>query len=173
MKALALAPKALLALIVAFITLAFTVQQAPAQTSARTMAANNATKAALLKEMNAVRRAHRRAPLRMNAVLSRPALAHSRYLATLGELQHEGADGKPFWVRIYRAGYSKRKAIGENLGMIGGCSGVSDHKTMVQMWLESPGHRRNLLAKEFKHVGIAIVSSGDCANTVYATDFGG
>lgn len=126
----------------------------------------------LLAKMNAARAARGVAPLKMNATLTRPAVTHSRYLASIGELGHNGADGKPFWVRIYKAGYSKSKAIGENLGMISGCEAAAGD-TMVDMWLKSPGHRRNLLDRSFKNVGIAVVAAGDCSNTVYTTDFGG
>jgi len=152
--------KALVVLIVA--ALAFTIVT-PAQASPQSD---------LLAKMNQVRKAHRVPPLKLNRVLTRPALAHSRHLAKTGELDHNGADGKPFWVRIHRAGYSKRKAVGENLGMIGGCS-ANEADTMVRMWLRSPGHRQNLLSRDFRYVGIAIVSASDCSNTVYTTDFGG
>ena len=126
----------------------------------------------LLRDMNAARTSHGLKPLRMNATLTKPALSQSRYLAEAGRLDHTGADGSPFWVRFYRAGYSRKKAIGENLGMIGGCTPRAS-KLMVQMWLNSPGHRRNLLSKNYRNVGLAIVSDRNCDNTVYATDFGG
>jgi len=170
MKSFAPATKAFLALVIALLALAVTAQAAPAKSTNSKAAANPRT--ALLKEMNAARRAHGLRPLKLNATLTRPAIAHSRHLARTGELDHNGADGKPFWVRIHKAGYSKRKAVGENLGMIGGCA-TREGKLMVQMWLESPTHRRNLLAKDFRNVGIAIVTARDCSNTVYATDFGG
>jgi len=104
--------------------------------------------------------------------LAKPALSHGRYLARIGDLDHRGADGRPFWIRIHRAGYSPRKAVGENLGMIGGCH-LRDGDLMVRMWLRSPGHRRNLLSRSFRNVGIAVVPAKDCSNTVYATVFGG
>lgn len=126
----------------------------------------------LLKEVNKARTTRGLAPLRLNAVLSRPARVHSAYLARIGTLDHTGADGKPFYVRIYRAGYSRQKAVGENLGMASGCS-TTLSRTMVDMWLKSPGHRRNLLSSRFKNIGIAVVAASNCSNTIYATDFGG
>ncbi len=127
---------------------------------------------ALLREVNKARTARGLLPLRLSTVLSRPARQHSAYLAGVGVLDHDGADGKPFYVRIYRAGYSREKAVGENLGMASGCStGMSS--TMVDMWLKSPGHRRNLLSSRFRNIGIAVVAAGDCSNTIYTTDFGG
>ncbi len=126
----------------------------------------------LLVAMNAARANHNVAPLRLSHVLTRPARLHSEYLTRTGELDHDGADGKPFYVRLYKAGFSRRKAVGENLGVSSGCA-TDLAKTMVQMWLDSPGHRANLLSKRFKVVGLAVVAATDCSNTVYATDFGG
>ena len=71
------------------------------------------------------------------SVLARPARSQSVYLARTGKLDHDGADGKPFYVRLYKAGYSKQKAVGENLGMSSGCE-TDLAKTMVRMWLRQP-----------------------------------
>lgn len=139
--------------------------------SASSQAATN-PRTELLREMNSARKAHGLKPLKLNATLTKPAVSQSRYLANTGRLDHMGADGSPFWVRFYRAGYSKRKAIGENLGMVGGCNSNAG-RMMVRMWLDSPGHRRNLLSKAYRNVGLAIVSDSGCRNTVYATAFGG
>lgn len=126
----------------------------------------------LLAKMNAARAKHGVAPLKLSKVLNRPARQHSAYLARTGKLDHTGADGKPFYVRLYKAGFPRTKAVGENLGMSSGCeTELADE--MVKMWLASPAHRRNLLSKKFKVVGLAIVTAPDCANTVYNTDFGG
>ncbi len=141
-------------------------------------AAHGATQAeisgqsALLVEMNAARAEHGLAPLRPSRVLARPARRHSAYLARVGELDHDGADGKPFYVRLYKAGFSRRKSVGENLGMSSGCA-TDLARTMVEMWLDSPGHRANLLSRRFTVVGLAVVAARDCSNTVYTTDFGG
>lgn len=129
-------------------------------------------KAELLREVNAARTARGLAPLKLSPVLGVPAVRHSRYLARTGLLTHTGADGRAFYHRLYAAGFARTKAVGENLGMIGGCS-TDASKLMVKMWLASPGHRRNLLSKHYKVVGLAVVTAPDCAQTVYATDFGG
>ena len=126
----------------------------------------------LLTEMNAARVHRGLAPLRLSQVLARPAHSQSVYLARTEKLDHDGADGKPFYVRLYKAGYSRNKAVGENLGMSSGCR-TDLAKTMVKMWLDSPDHRANLLSKRFKVVGLAVVAAQDCSNTVYTTDFGG
>lgn len=126
----------------------------------------------LLREVNKARTTRGLAPLHLSKVLSRPARQHSAYLARAGVLDHNGADGKPFYVRLYRAGYSRQKAVGENLGMASGCS-TDLSSTMVDLWLKSPGHRRNLLSSRYRNIGIAVVAAADCSNTIYTTDFGG
>lgn len=126
----------------------------------------------LLTKINKARAAHGLAPLKRSAILSRPARSHSVYLARTGTLDHEGADGSPFYVRLYRAGYPRTKAVGENLGMSSGCAtNLADQ--MIRMWLKSPGHRRNLLSPRYKQIGIAVVTAPDCSSTIYTTDFGG
>lgn len=150
----------------AFLGLSLT-PPAPAATTAEISG-----QATLLREVNTARAARGLAPLRLSRVLSRPARQHSAYLARTGQLDHDGADGRPFYVRLYRAGFPRTKAVGENLGMIGGCS-TSDARMMVRMWLDSPSHRANLLSRRYRVVGIGVVAAADCSNTVYATDFGG
>jgi uncharacterized protein YkwD len=90
----------------------------------------------------------------------------------MGRLSHSGADGRPFQTRLYGAGYPRTKAVGENLAMAGGCS-VDVSGAVVNMWLNSPGHRRNLLSKRFRKVGVAAVADAACTRTVFTADFGG
>jgi uncharacterized protein YkwD len=44
---------------------------------------------------------------------------------------------------------------------------------VVRMWLDSPGHRANLLSRKFRVVGVGVASDNDCTTTVLTTDFGG
>jgi uncharacterized protein YkwD len=145
---------------------------APAAQAAPLTRSEMASRITLLKEMNATRINHGLRPLRMSRVLNRPAVRHSQFLARTGLLQHEGSNGSPFYVRLYGAGFSRRKAVGENLGMIGGCS-LDASKVMIRMWLDSPSHRRNLLDPSYRVVGLAVVRAANCDQTVYTTDFGG
>ena len=126
----------------------------------------------LLKEINAARREHGRAPLKLSKVLAKPARGHSSWVARTGNLTHDGADGKPFYVRLYRAGFPRTKAVGENLGIISDCA-TNVAAQMVQMWLDSPAHRRVMLSPRFRVVGLGVVADADCANTAYTADFGG
>ncbi|MEW6581183.1 MAG: CAP domain-containing protein [Actinomycetota bacterium] len=127
--------------------------------------------ATLLAAMNEARVAHGRPPLRLSALLSRPARRHSASLAAAQELSHEGPHGEPFWTRLVAAGYPRNRWMGENLALVSGCGDAA--RTMVRMWLDSPGHRANLLSRRFRVVGVGVASDDGCAVTVATTDFGG
>lgn len=124
----------------------------------------------LLSAINAARRARKMPALRHSRILSKPARAHSKRLVRSGELSHEGPNGEPFWKRLVRAGYSRRNWMGENLALISGCDWTPTE--VVRMWLDSPPHRRNMLSKRFRVVGVGVAETPDCDLAVFTTDFG-
>lgn len=103
----------------------------------------------ILAAMNRERAAYGLGPLRLNEQLSLAAgdrigdMFAKRYFA------HVAPDGlQPFtWAR--QRGYRYRM-IGENLAV--GFRGT----TVVDGWMNSPGHRENILQRGFDEVGIAI-----------------
>lgn len=126
---------------------------------------------ALLAEMNRARVERGRRPLRPIATLARPARDQSRYLLGLGTLDHDGSDGSPFWHRLVAAGFPRGRTVGENLAMVPGCGPAAAAET-VQMWLDSPGHRANLLNPRFRWAGAGAASSADCSSTILTADYG-
>jgi uncharacterized protein YkwD len=127
---------------------------------------------AVLAEMNLARARNHRAPLRMLDTLTRPARAQSRYLLRTGLLSHDSPDGSPFWTRLERAGFPGNRAMGENLVELGGCN-ESTARLAVQLWMQSPAHRANMLSKQFHLAGLGAASSADCDTTVITADLGG
>jgi uncharacterized protein YkwD len=76
--------------------------------------------------------------------------------------------------RIVAAGYPRNGvSVGENLAWGEETAGTP----AVEGWMESPGHRANILRREFREVGIGLAYepprpvSGRVA--VYTTNFGG
>jgi uncharacterized protein YkwD len=126
---------------------------------------------ALVSEMNRVRAQRGRAPLRMSGTLRRPARAQSRYLLASGLLTHAGPDGSPFWTRLVDAGYPRNRWLAENLAQLGGCDSSTARRT-VRMWMNSPGHRVNLLSPRYRWVGVGSASDGGCGTTVITADYG-
>jgi uncharacterized protein YkwD len=111
----------------------------------------------VLAEVNALRRRHGLAPLRLNASLSAAADGHSRSMALRGFFGHDSADGSPFWQRVKRHYGSKGFpywSVGENLVW---AAPELSARTAVQMWLSSPPHRKNLLTPRWREIGLSAV----------------
>ncbi len=111
----------------------------------------------LLAAINDVRVANHVPPLRLSPDLVRAAHAHSVEMLSSGRFAHESADGTAFAVRVSRyygpAGGSNHPwATAEN---ILSSSTVLDARRAVRLWLQSPPHRRNLLDRSFRDVGIS------------------
>jgi uncharacterized protein YkwD len=88
-------------------------------------------------------------PLTLNETLSRAALAHAADMAQYSHFSHEGRDGSSPAVRITRAGYAW-KAVGENIA-----AGQTTPESVVEGWLKSPQHCANVMAPQFREMGIA------------------
>jgi uncharacterized protein YkwD len=111
----------------------------------------------LMTAINAVRMRHGLRPLRLALGLQRAAAAHSREMARLGYFEHASADGTGFWRRLARhyprRGYRKWE-VGENLAS---SSPAMNPRETVSDWLQSPGHRANLLDRHWREFGVGAV----------------
>jgi uncharacterized protein YkwD len=95
------------------------------------------------------------AGLRVNAELLWAARGHSKYMATTGKFSHTGASRSTFVARAQAAGYTAPRS--ENIAW-----GYRSAAEVVNAWMKSPGHRRNLLdcgAKTFA-VGVVLSANG-------------
>jgi uncharacterized protein YkwD len=136
-----------------------TIPVAAAAVSARTVQLSDAEQLenAIVGQLNAVRHAHGLRSLERSAALSRAADDHVRALALAGQFRHEWPDGRPFkvWIRAY---YSVARthfwSVGENLLWT---SGDLDALQAANMYLASPPHRRILLMRSWRQIGIGVV----------------
>ena len=146
---------------------------------ARPASSMQALEAGLLTEINALRRAHGLVPLRLSAKLSVAARQHSGEMAARGYFSHSSADGSKFDQRIaryYSMGRRSYWSVGENLLW---SSPDVDAATALQMWLNSPEHRANLLTARWREIGLSAVHSASAPGTfggrevtIVTTDFG-
>jgi uncharacterized protein YkwD len=88
-------------------------------------------------------------PLSWNATLGRVAEAHSRAMANGNYFAHKDQNGHTPGDRAELAGYSGM-AIGENIA-----AGLDTSQRVVDGWLASPGHCRNLMNPQFRELGAA------------------
>jgi uncharacterized protein YkwD len=119
----------------------------PAESSAATLAAVNAARAA--PRLCGERLFAPAPPLTLNPALTQAALAHSRDMAALHYFSHQARDGSYVAERALRAGYAWR-VVGENIA-----SGVNTAGDAVAGWLESPGHCANIMNPAFTEMGVA------------------
>jgi uncharacterized protein YkwD len=133
----------------------------------------------ILSEINAVRSKHGLPRLVVSAQLATAARTHSRRMALAGFFAHESESGAPFSDRLRRyyrsAGFRSWRA-GENLLW---ASPDIDAKRAVQMWLDSPGHRRILLTPAWREIGLSAVHTASAPRvfnglevTIVTADFG-
>lgn len=145
----------------------------------RTLTARDDLEGQILRELNALRRRHGLATLRVNHRLRAAADAHSAAMMTRGFFAHESADGSAFWKRVqryYRQGPRSYWSVGENLLW---SSPDVDAAAAVRMWVESPPHRKNMLNARWREVGLSAVHVesapgvfGDIEVTAVTVDFG-
>lgn len=134
------------------------------------------TRRATLCLLNARRAETGLAPLTSSATLARAARGHSEDMGERAYFAHEAPDEVDPARRIVAAGYPRTGVtVGENLGW--GEEEAAAPAEIVEGWMESPGHRANILRPEFTEIGIGLAYepprpvSGRAA--VYTTNFGG
>jgi len=114
--------------------------------------------AATLCLINRERAANGEGPLRVNADLQAAAQSHSESMAMVGYFEHSGPEGGTVLDRLRTFGYIDRGTIayevGENIAW--GSFEDATPASIVAAWMESPGHRANILNPDFRDTGIGI-----------------
>ncbi|WNZ06860.1 CAP domain-containing protein [Streptomyces sp. 11x1] len=105
-------------------------------------------------------------PLSPDPLLTTAAQAHSADMVARAFYSHTSPDGREPWHRAAAAG-STRRSIGENIAC-----GQRSAAEVVRGWMNSPGHRANILKPGFTHVGIGFAGGG-AAGTYWTQLFGG
>ena len=133
-------------------------QATAAGNPARTLSSVDRLESQVLRQLNAIRRAHGLVPLRLSRPLSSAADAHSRAMGTFGFFAHSSRDGSAFWKRVQRyygpTGHGTW-SVGENL--LWSTSGL-DASEALRLWMASPAHRQNILTARWREVGLSAVS---------------
>lgn len=109
--------------------------------------------AATLCLLNAQRTRHGLAPLSEDPTLEAAAVAHSADMAHRDYFDHNSPEGIEPWMRIGSAGY-RAGLVGENLAW-GEHPKVTPAHAM-RMWMESDGHRDNVLEPRYTQIGIGL-----------------
>jgi uncharacterized protein YkwD len=133
----------------------------------------------VLVQINILRQQHGLAPLRLNTRLTAAARQHSVEMANRGYFSHNSANGSSFDRRIarfYPMGKSRYWSVGENLLW---SSPSVDPPGALNMWFNSPEHRKNMLSPRWREIGLSAVHAtaapgayGGREVTIVTSDFG-
>jgi uncharacterized protein YkwD len=170
------------AAVLALVALVFAVSSVASPAGASTKrrgSSMQSLEAGLLAQVNTLRRSHGLAPLRLSTKLALAARQHSGEMAARGYFSHNSFDGSHFDRRIarfYPMGGQRYWSVGENLLW---SSPNVDPPGALQMWLDSPAHRANLLTARWREIGISAVHAAAAPGTyegreatIVTADFG-
>ena len=112
---------------------------------------------ALMREVVRARKEQGKSSLTMRTGLCDLAREHSAKMAR-GEIRlgHSGFDRR---MAKARAWWPRLEAMGENVGYLPEASPEAMAKEMVQRWIKSPPHRKNLFG-DFSNAGVGFISIG-------------
>jgi uncharacterized protein YkwD len=128
--------------------------QAPAPAPVVESGAYASVEAQVVDLTNQQRAANGCGALRLDGQLTAAARAHSTDMVTRNFFSHTGSDGSNFVTRAQRAGYTAASA--ENIAW-----GWSTAEVVVREWMNSPGHRANILNCGSVAVGVGLVKKAD------------
>jgi uncharacterized protein YkwD len=92
--------------------------------------------------------------------LALAARAHAADMAVTGDFDHITREGYSPAGRIGLLARDLVGAPGENIAMRRNAAGAVRPEQIMEQWRTSPGHRANLLAKGFSHVGYGVYRQG-------------
>ena len=126
--------------------------------------------------INAERAGRGLGPLRRNANLDAAAIAHAADMVRRAYFEHQSPEGTDALARIKKTGYLRGVsswAVGENLAW--GTGALAQPRLIVNAWMNSPGHRANILRPDFDEIGFGIVIGNPSApeGATYVNTFGG
>jgi uncharacterized protein YkwD len=170
---------AALAAALALLAVAAPTASAAGPCASANASAADASKRALVRAtlcvLNAERVRHNLRPLRLNRKLSAAARRHSRAMAKRRFFSHNSLSGASFVDRIRRTGYlsgARSWAVGENIAY--GSGSRSTPRSIGTAWMNSPGHRANILSSSYSAIGIGVARGTPVGGggATYTTDFG-
>ena len=100
----------------------------------------------ILSSVNSARASHGLRPYTLRSDLSSVAYSWSKHMAASSSLSHNPR---------LTSQVTNWRFVGENVGY------ASDWKTVMAAFMQSPGHRANILDRDFTEIGIGVVATSD------------
>jgi uncharacterized protein YkwD len=129
--------------------------------------------------LNGERTRHGLPRLRLQVSLTHAAVKYSHLMVRQGFFAHVSPGGSTMAERIKHTRYLRGVrswSLAENLAW--GAGRASTPAQIVRAWMRSPGHRRNILDRGFREIGIGVApgaprrAGSSVAGATYTTEFG-
>jgi uncharacterized protein YkwD len=120
----------------------------------------------ILELVNAYRAQAGVPALALSWQLNVAAQLHAEDIAERGYLSHYSVDGSTAGQRISRAGYDWR-TWGENIA-----SGYTTAAAVMQGWMNSSGHRANILSRNYTDLGVGYQKRNGNGTPYWVQNFG-
>lgn len=112
----------------------------------------SAEEQALVTLINSQRKLERLGELAPHAKLFQSARLHAANMARQNKFDHE-LDGKNMIDRLKATGYGF-ESLAENIA-----HNQSTPRKVMASWMESEGHKKNILTGDFVHIGVAVAKN--------------
>jgi len=132
-------------------------KQAPSCAGATVSAASAGSGSAVTTVLCLVNRERTRrgmAAVRLSQTLSQSASLHSEDMASRKYFSHVSPNGGTLRQRVARAGYARSSIVGETIAW--GTDVYSTPAELVRSFMTSAGHKRILLDRRYREVGIGM-----------------
>ncbi len=139
-----------------------------------------AVRTAVVCLVNRERAAHGERPLMPDPQLTQSAQAHTESMALQNYFEHVGPHGETPLMRMRATGYISSShvayEVGENIGW--GTLWQGTPRAVVTAWMNSAGHRANILDARFRNTGVGVSPhppsslAHNQAGGIYTEDFG-
>jgi uncharacterized protein YkwD len=136
----------------------------PAQAAHRTPVSTTTLEQDVVTLTNQQRALNGCAPVTVDSHITDAARSHSAWMAGTGTFSHVGNAGSSFDARIRTAGYATPRS--ENIAW-----GYRSGADVMTGWMNSAGHRANILDCTAKTVGVGVAYATN-GNPYYTEDFG-
>jgi len=107
--------------------------------------------AQIVELVNQARRSNGLPELKMNESLNKSALAKANDMKDKEYFEHVSPEGVQPWFFAEQFNY-KYKTFGENLA-----EGFFSAEEVHEAWMNSEGHRKNIMSPDFQEIGVAIL----------------
>lgn len=110
----------------------------------------------IVERINQIRRSYRLSTLKIYKACELAAQGHAQDMAIFQYFSHRGRNGSTPAQRLEAYG-TYDYVVSENIAV-----GDDDIDAIVQSWMDSPGHRENILDPYLTHTGVGVaISSGN------------